>query len=138
MKLIEVLEEQVLQNMRDRLKTATQNVGNKISSIVNKNQTQNTPQQSTQTTGRTYEQVKAEWSKINQDMTDMRAFGEAVGQTESSVQMAGQFNAKKVLLQKLGKQKATFGSYPIDEAMFQLPNGNYQYLVLMQLNTGNQ
>jgi hypothetical protein len=135
MKLTEVLEEQVLQNMRDKLKTATQNVGNKISSIVNRNQTPNTPQQSTQTTGRTYEQVKAEWSKINQDMSDMRSFGEAVAQTQSSAQMASYFNARTILLKKMGKQQASFGSYPVDEATFQLPNGNYQHLVLMQLNT---
>ena len=43
MKLIEVIEEQLLQNLRNKVQTAAQNVGNKVNSLINKNQPQQPP-----------------------------------------------------------------------------------------------
>lgn len=117
----------------DQVKTGINKVATKVADLTQKPQANQPDAQPTKQSGRKYEEVKSEWTKINQNMEDMRAFGEAVGQTHSSAVMAAQFNARVILLKKIGKEKATIGSSPIDEVTFELPNGNYQHLVLMQL-----
>ena len=41
--------------------------------------------------------------------------------------------ARMVILKKLNKQQAKFGSVIVDEALFQLENGNYIKLIVLEL-----
>ena len=84
------------------------------------------------TKSRDFDKVRAEWSAINKDTTNMNGFGEAVGQTESSARMSASFNAKAAVLKKMGKKQATFGGRIVDEGVWQLPNGNYHAMVVYE------
>jgi len=84
------------------------------------------------TKSRDFDKVRAEWSAINKDTTNMRGFGEAVGQTESAARMVANFNAKAAVLKKMGKKQATFGGRIVDEGVWQLPNGNYHAMVVYE------
>ena len=121
--------EQLLKNLGNKIKSGVQNVVDKVKGGQNKEITQ----PGTINKGRELEQLRSEWTKINQDMSNMTGFGEAVSPSLSSVRMHAQFKAKAEILKKLGKQQATFGSDIIDEATFQLENGNYINLVLIKM-----
>ncbi len=121
------LNEQLLKNLGDKIKTGVQNAVDKVKGITqNKEITQ--PDK-----GRDLEQLRTEWSKINQDKSNMKGYGEAVGQNENATTTAAMMNARVAILKKLGKQHAKFGADIIDEAMFQLENGNYMKLVVLEL-----
>ena len=83
--------------------------------------------------GRNFEQTRAEFAKVNQDMTKNTGFGEAVGQNENSLRTQAMLLARNAILKKLGVNFARFGAVIIDEAMFQLPNGNKHYMVVIEL-----
>jgi len=121
--------EQLLKNLGDKIKSGVQNVVDKVKGGQNKEVTQ----PGTINKGRDLEQLRAEWTKINQDTTNMSGYGEAVSPTLSSARMQAQVKARVVILKKLGKQEATFGSDIVDEATFQLENGNYVNLVLIKM-----
>jgi hypothetical protein len=63
----------------------------------------------------------------------MRGYGEAVGQQENSAKTAAMMKARMAILKKLNKQQAKFGSVIVDEALFQLENGNYIKLIVLEL-----
>ncbi len=83
--------------------------------------------------GRNFEQTRAEFAKVNQDMTKNTGFGEAIGQNENSLRTQAMLSARNAILKKLGVNFARFGAVIIDEAMFQLPNGNKHYMVVIEL-----
>lgn len=122
-----ILNEQLLKNIGDKIKTGVQNVVSKVNGVQ---RDAASPQKQPD---RTLEQVRADWTKINQDKTNMTGFGEAVGQTENAARTQSHVRARVEILKKLGKQQATFGSDIVDEAMFQLENGNYVSLVLIKM-----
>lgn len=122
-----MVNEQGLKNIGNKIKTGVQNVVNKV---TGKSPDAAAPQDKG---GRDMDQLKAEWSKINQDMSNMRGYGEAVGQTESSAHTAAMMKAKAAILKKLNKSYATFGADIVDEATFRLENGNYFKMVILEL-----
>lgn len=122
-----MVNEQGLKGLGNKIKTGVQNVVNKV---TGKSPDAASPQEPV---GRDMDKLKAEWSKINQDMSNMRGYGEAVGQTESSVHTAAMMKAKAAILKKLNKPYATFGADIVDEATFRLENGNYFKMVVLEL-----
>jgi hypothetical protein len=127
-----MVKEQILKNLGDKIKTGAQNVVNKVSGKVSGPQPVAASPQTAP--GRNLDQLKAEWSKVNQDMSNMRGYGEAVGQTESSVKMAAMLNAKSAILKKIGKSSARFGVEIKEEALFRLENGNLIKLIVLEPN----
>ncbi len=124
------LNEQLLKNLGDKIKTGVQNAVDKVKGIT---QNKEITQPGKPDKGRDLEQLRAEWSKINQDKSNMKGYGEAVGQNENATTTSAMMNARVAILKKLGKQQAKFGADIIDEAMFQLENGNYMKLVVLEL-----
>jgi len=125
-----LVKEQGLKNIGNKIKAGIQNVADKVKGAI---QNKEIPQPGKQDKGRNLDQLKAEWSKINQDTSNTKGYGEAVGQTENSVRTAAMMKAKAAILKKLNKPQARFGSNIVDQAMFQLENGNYIYLVVLEL-----
>jgi hypothetical protein len=125
-----VLKEQGLKNIGNKIKAGVQGVVDKVKGAI---QNKEIPQPGKQDKGRDLDQLKAEWSKINQDTSNTKGYGEAVGQTENSVRTAAMMKAKAAILKKLNKPQARFGSNIVDQAMFQLENGNYIYIVVLEL-----
>jgi hypothetical protein len=125
-----VLNEQGFKNIGNKIKSGIQNV---VDKVKGGQQNKELTQVGTQNKGRNLEQLRAEWSKINQDTSVMRGYGEAVGQTENATKTSAMMKAKAVILKKLNKTHARFGAIIIDEALFQLENGNYIKLVVLEL-----
>jgi len=125
-----VLKEQGLKNIGNKIKAGVQGVVDKVKGAI---QNKEIPQPGKQDKGRDLDQLKAEWSKINQDTSNTKGYGEAVGQTENSVRTAAMMKAKAAILKKINKPQARFGSNIVDQAMFQLENGNYIYIVVLEL-----
>ena len=139
------LEEQKIWN---KVKNVAQNVGGKIQTGVNQvaqkiadktNPQQPTEPQPIQQKSKTYEEIRAEYSKVNSDMTNMRGFGEGSSRDESLARQMGEFNGRVAIMKKMGKQNAQFGStiYYGDNdeyapKMFRTKDGIYNYLVVME------
>lgn len=134
------VDEQLLQRIKDKAteigtkagevsRNIAGKVGDKLKTYSQQGQT-TVPKPET---GRNFEETRANFIKMAADPTKKLGFGEAVGQTESSVMNMAQIKAKTEILKKIGKNEATFGSNIIDQAMFDLPNGNKQYIVVMEL-----
>lgn len=121
-----VINEQGLKNIGDKIKTGAQNVVNKV--------TGGTPDSDSnqEKKGRDLNQLRTEWSKINQDTSNMKGYGEGVSPNISAAHTSAMMNADVAILKKMGKQEATFGSTIVDEATFQLKNGNYIKLVVLE------
>jgi hypothetical protein len=88
--------------------------------------------------GRDFEQTRAEFVKVNQDMSKKTGFGEAVGQNDNVSRTQAMMRAKAVILKKMNATEAVFSFRIIDEAMFQLPNGNKHYMVVIELDPNQQ
>lgn len=125
-----VLNEQGLKNIGNKIKGGIQTVVDKVKGVP-KDKELTQPGKKSQ--DRDLDQLRAEWSKINQDTTNMKGYGEAVGQQENSAKTAAMMKARMVILKKLNKQQAKFGSVIVDEALFQLENGNYIKLIVLEL-----
>jgi hypothetical protein len=83
---------------------------------------------------RTYEELKAEWSKINADTSNMNGFGEG---RSTDLNMAGnmaEMNARAAILKKIGTNQASFGTEIVDEALFQNKDKSYIKLIVMSAN----
>jgi hypothetical protein len=117
---------------KDKIKAGITAVQNKLNKKEDEPKTVMVPGKRTQ--DRDLEKIRKEWSGYNSDSTTSKAFGEAVGQTESAARMAARANARAQILKKMKTDQASFGSFIVDEAMWQLPNGNYQAMVLMDKN----
>jgi hypothetical protein len=125
-----MVSEQLLKNLGSKIKTGVQNVVDKVKGAI---QNKEVPQPGKPDKGRDLEQLRAEWSKINQDKSNMKGYGEAVGQNENITMTAAMMNARVAILKKMGKQQAKFGADIVDEALFQIENGNYMKLVVIEL-----
>lgn len=123
-----MMNEQILKNLGDKIKTGIQNIANKVAPNKEITVPGKPPSK-----GRDLEQLRAEWSKINLDKSNMRGYGEAVSPNENAAHTSAMMNARVAILKKLGKQSAKFGSDIVDEALFQLENGNYIKLVVIEL-----
>lgn len=135
------------QKLLNKIKTAAQNVGSKIQTgvnqvaqkIVDKTKPQQQVIQEPQQKGKTYEEIRAEWTKINSDMTNMRGFGEGASREQYLARQMGELNARVAIMKKMGKQNAQFGStiYYGDNGefapkLFMTKEGVYNYLVVME------
>ena len=125
-----VLNEQGLKNIGNKIKSGIQTV---VDKVKGGQKDKELTQPGKQSKDRDLDQLRAEWSKINQDTTNMKGYGEAVGQQENSAKTAAMMKARMVILKKLNKQQAKFGSVIVDEALFQLENGNYIKLIVLEL-----
>jgi hypothetical protein len=92
--------------------------------------------------GGTYEQIKAEWSKVNSDEdTSTKGFGEGRSPNESMAMRMGQMKARTIVAKKAAGIKpsdnksfsATVGASEVDGKMFNM-NNTYVYLCLMDKN----
>jgi hypothetical protein len=120
------------QKWLDKVKTAAQNVGNKIQAGVNQVM-QNTPHQTaaTQQNDKTLEQVRAEWSKINTDLSNSKGFGEGVSKDESLARQMAELNGRAAILKKMGKTSGSISANVIDQKLFANSDGTYDCLVIM-------
>ena len=151
MKLIEVIEEQLLQNLRNKVQTAAQNigskvqnatqvVGDKVNSLVNKNQpqqqTQLPTQQNSNQLSTEFNQFVEKYKNLNSDKTKMNyGFGQSSGDDDRIVKNNAYNNAKMGITNKLGTtttdgNKTTTvtnlkgGMFPVDEKSYGLQDKN--------------
>lgn len=122
----------------DQLKTGINKVATKVASATAQTPAQAPAQEpaqgQNQAKGRKYEEVKAEWSKVNTDMSNTNGFGEGVSKDLNLAKDQAELNARAAILHKMGKSQASFSSSIVDEAVWQQPNnGGYNYLVIMQI-----
>ena len=92
--------------------------------------------------GGTYEQIKAEWSKVNSDDdTSTKGFGEGKSPNESMAMRMGQMNARAIVAKKAAGLKPSdnkpfdqsISASEIDGKMYRIGNV-YNYLCLMDKN----
>jgi len=141
-----VIEEQLMQklgNLANKAGQAVKNTAGKVGEkLTNFSKSGEEPQQQTipgkKPDGRDFEQTRAEFAKVNQDMTRKTGFGEAVGQNDNASRTQAMMRAKAVILKKMNATEAVFSFRIIDEAMFQLPNGNKHYMVVIELDPNQQ
>jgi hypothetical protein len=158
MKLIEVIEEQLLQNLRNKVQTAAQNVGNKVNSLINKNQPQQQTQLPTQQNSNQlsieFNQFVEKYKNLNSDKTKMNfGFGQSSGERPDLVKNDAYNDAKMGITSKLGTtttdgNKTTTvtnlkgGMIPIDEKSYGLQdkNGNitWYYAVVIEFEESQQ
>lgn len=124
----ELTNEQLLKGLGDKIKSGVNKVAQKVADIT-KPQAIAEPKKET---GRDFNQIRAEWSKINSDMSNMNGFGEAIGMYEHSIHSEARIDAVAAIMKKMNKQEATFGSEIVDEALFKLPNGNYHQMIILK------
>ena len=116
------------QKVGDAVQTGVHNASQKLADVTKKPEQQTAPA----TTGRNYDQLKAEWSKTNADTTNMKGFGEGASKDMGLAKDIGQRNAQTAILKKMGKNQASFGSIIVDDATFKKQDGTYNYLVIME------
>lgn len=142
-----VLEEQKFMekvgNFANKAGQAVKNTAGKVGEkLTNFSKSGEGPQQQTipgkKPDGRDFEQTRAEFVKVNQDMSKKTGFGEAVGQNDNVSRTQAMMRAKAVILKKMNATEAVFSFRIIDEAMFQLPNGNKHYMVVIELDPNQQ
>ena len=97
------LEEQLFKKLGDKIKTGVNKVTQTITDKV-KPQQQQTQSQPPQEKSKTYEEIRAEWTKINSDMTNMRGFGEGTSREQNLARQMGELNARVAIIKKMGKQ----------------------------------
>lgn len=151
MKLIEVIEEQLLQNLRNKVQTAAQNigskvqnatqvVGDKVNSLVNKNQPQQQTQLPTQQNSKQYStefnQFVEKYKNLNSDKTKMNyGFGQSSGSTFNHVKDDAYNKAKMGISGKMGTTTTdgyktttvtniTGGFIPIDDSSYGIEESN--------------
>lgn len=156
MKLIEVIEEQLLQNLRNKVQTAAQNVGNKVNSLINKNQPQQQQptQQNSNQLSIEFNQFVEKYKNLNSDKTKMNfGFGQSSGERANLVKNNAYNDAKMGITNKLGTtttdgNKTTTvtnikgGMIPMDEKSYGLQdkNGNitWYYAVVLEFKNSQQ
>lgn len=83
---------------------------------------------SIQNNNRNYSQVKNEWSKINSDNMDRRAFGEGISPKFELAKITAIQNAKLVLAKKM--ENYHFKG-DIKDSLVKKLNGQYHYMILI-------
>lgn len=157
MKLIEIIEEQLLQNLKNKVQTAAQNVGNKVNSIVNKQQPQQQPQPTQKNSNQLsteFNQFVEKYKNLNSDKTKMNyGFGQSSGERPDLVKNEAYNNAKMGLNGKMGTTTTdgnktitvtnmTGGLIPIDEKSYGLQDQNgkitWYYAVVLAFKNSEQ
>jgi hypothetical protein len=150
--LAKLIQEQGLKSLwNDKVKPGLKNIGDKAVDVINKGAqkvadataskqpeqqpTQQQTQQPETKRGKTLEQLRAEWAKVNTDTSNMNGFGESVATQRSSGYTAAAFRARIAILKKMGKQEASFGTELVDQETFTLPNGNTHTLIIFKPTT---
>ncbi len=111
-----------------------------LDSLFDKDET--TSLEMNEQSGGTYEQIKAEWSKVNSDDdTSTKGFGEGKSPNESMAMRMGQMNARAIVAKKAAGLKPS-DNKPFDQSvsaseingkMYRIGN-MYNYLCLMDKN----
>jgi hypothetical protein len=155
MKLIEIIEEQLLQNLKNKVQTAAQNVGKKVNSIVNKPQTQPQPEQQNSNQLQTeFNQFVEKYKNLNLDKTKMNyGFGQSSGERPDLVKNDAYNKAKIGISGKMGTTTTdgnktitatniTGGLVPMDEKSYgsQDQNGKitWYYAVVLAFKNSEQ
>lgn len=155
MKLIEIIEEQLLQNLKNKVQTVAQNVGNKVNSIVNKQQSQPQPvQQNLNQLQTEFNQFVEKYKNLNSDKTNMNyGFGQSSGERPDLVKNDAYNKAKIGISGKMGTTTTdgnktitvtniTGGLVPIDEKSYgsQDQNGKitWYYAVVLAFKKSEQ
>jgi hypothetical protein len=111
-----------------------------LDSLFDKDETMST--EMNEQSGGTYEQIKAEWSKVNSDDdTSTKGFGEGKSPNESMAKRMGQMNARAIVAKKAAGLKPSdnkpfdqsVSASEIDGKMYRIGNV-YNYLCLMDKN----
>ena len=134
---MEVIEEQLLQNLKNKVQTAAQNVGNKVNSLINKNQPQQqTTQQNTTQHSTEFNQFVEKYKNLNSDKTKKTyGFGQSSGTEADRVKRDAYFKAQSAISLKMGESttvdnKTTTvtnikgGFIPIDENSYGVQEQN--------------
>lgn len=131
MKLLGIIEEQLLQNLRNKVQNVAQNVGDKFNSMINKNQEQRTLTSKSPLEGKLpsveYKEFVDKWKPINQDKTKLFGFGESSGINANGASRMAFINASSVLSIKLKSQTTS----NVD------PNTNIRTATTVSNNTGS-
>lgn len=152
MKLIEIIEEQLLQNLRNKVQTVAQNVGDKVNSIVNKQQPQQPIQQNSNQLSTEFNQFVEKYKNLNSDKTKKNyGFGQASNERPDMAERDAKSMAQRAITLKMGETTVkdgktttitniTGGLIPVDEKSYgiQDPNGKitwYYALVLAFKNS---
>jgi hypothetical protein len=111
-----------------------------LDSLFDKDETIST--EMNEQSGGTYEQIKAEWSKVNSDNdTSTKGFGEGKSQDQSLAMQMAEFNARTIVGKKsMGMKpsdttpfKGSVSASEVDGKMYKMGN-TYVYLCLMDKN----
>jgi hypothetical protein len=124
----ELTNEQLLKGLGDKIKSGVNKVAQKVADITKPKTIQEPATQK----GRDLDQLRSEWIKVNADTTNMKGFGEFISPDMSMARSGAGLKARAAILKKMNKQSASFGAEIVDEATFQLENGSYHNLVIMQ------
>lgn len=124
----EEVDEQFFKGLKDKVSQIKDKVTQAVKPSKEVTQAGRPPQ------GRDLDQLKSEWSKINANTSDLRGYGEATGPNLNSIKTAAEMAAKTAIMKKLNRQQASFGVEIKDEAVFQLENGNYIQLIVLEPN----
>jgi len=124
--LDKLIQEQLLKNLGNKIKSGVQNVVNKV------NGAQPVAASPQTAPGRDLDKLRAEWSKVNSDMSNKNGYGEGRSPDENMVTTMAMMNAKAAILKKLGKTSAKFGVEIKEEALFKIENGTYVKLVVLE------
>ena len=119
------LDEQLLKNIGQKIKTGIENIKGQISPKKEINLPGALPSK-----GRDLDVLRAEWSKINSDTSNMNGFGEGKSAQEHIARTMAITNAQLAIMKKFGKSQMTFGYEPVDEALF-LENNIYTQLIVI-------
>jgi septum formation topological specificity factor MinE len=155
MKLIEIIEEQLLQNLKNKVQTVAQNVGNKVNSIVNKQHSQPQPvQQNLNQLQTEFNQFVEKYKNLNSDKTNVNyGFGQSSGERPDLVKNDAYNKAKIGISGKMGTTTTdgnktitvtniTGGLVPIDEKSYgsQDQNGKitWYYAVVLTFKKSEQ
>lgn len=124
--LDKLIQEQLLKNLGNKIKSGVQNVVNKV------NGAQPVAASPQSAPGRNLDKLRAEWSKVNSDMSNKNGYGEGRSNNENGARTSAMLNADAAIMKKLGKQTATFGSEIVDQALFKLENGTFVQLIILE------
>lgn len=104
MKLLGVIEEQLLQNLRNKVQNVAQNVGDKVNSMINKNQEQRTLTTKAplgKSPSVEYKEFVDKWKPINKDNSKLFGFAEFSGRDSHMTWTQAHLKASQILCCKL-------------------------------------
>lgn len=133
LKKIDIEPEDVNEQLLKGLKDKVNNLKDKITNAVKPSKEVTVPGHKPNE-GRDLDQLKAEWSKTNADTSNLRGYGEGMSIDLNTSSRLADLNARRAIMAKLKVNEATFGVTIIDQATFQIENGAYVSLVILEPN----